>query len=86
MFPPKGRMIKSVSGLRVKSAMDDQGRAIPTAAEGSDDAESFLHAYDFEPGEGGEVEKSGPPTLVVRYPQDVKRERLQFKLTTLDLL
>ncbi len=42
-----------------------------------------LHAYEFEPGEAG---KNVPPTLVVRYPQDMKRERIQFKLTTLDLL
>jgi hypothetical protein len=45
-----------------------------------------LQAFDFEPGEGGEMGKGTPPTLVVRYPQDVKRERLQFKLTGLDLL
>ena len=42
-----------------------------------------LHAFEFEPGETG---KSSPPTLLIRYPQDMKRERVQFKLTTLDLL
>jgi hypothetical protein len=26
------------------------------------------------------------PILVVRYPKDVKRERVEFKLTALDLL
>jgi len=217
LFPPKGRMIKSVSGMRVKAAKDDQGRAIPTGAEGSDQEESYsefaynsddaeksgparvqlrlglpapdaktiegleaeaivltigswkemvltnvqadakkeidlsevlpgaklfikkvsgkspqtmvearlegpaavnqlevkiklgsrrggssnvsnqrattsgkqttrtltLQAFEYEPGEEG---KSNPPTLLVRYPQDVKRERVQFKLTTLDLL
>jgi hypothetical protein len=42
-----------------------------------------LQSYEFEPGEMG---KSSPPTLLVRYPQDVKRERVHFKLSTLDLL
>jgi hypothetical protein len=217
LFPPKGRVIRSVSGLRVKAAKDDKGRAISGTADGSDDAVSFsefsygsddqekggtarvqlhlglpapdaktvdqleaeavvlsiggwkelvltnvqadakkeidlgevlpgaklfvkkisgrrpqtmielrlegppavnqleakvklssrrggssnvsnqrtttsgnkttrnltLHAYEFEPGETG---KSSPPTLLIRYPQDMKRERMKFKLTTLDLL
>jgi hypothetical protein len=30
--------------------------------------------------------ESTPPTLLVRYPKDVKRERVEFKLTALDLL
>jgi hypothetical protein len=42
-----------------------------------------IQAYEFET--GGEAE-NGPLTLLVRYPQDVKRERVQFKLTALDLL
>jgi hypothetical protein len=42
-----------------------------------------VQAYEFEM--GGEAD-SGPPSLLVRYPQDVKRERVQFKLTALDLL
>src|SRR5262249_46931876 len=42
-----------------------------------------IQAYEFDAGGGGE---SGPPTLLVRYPKDVKRERVQFKLTALDLL
>lgn len=42
-----------------------------------------IQAYDFEMSGAAE---SGPPTLIVRYPQDVKRERVQFKLTALDLL
>jgi hypothetical protein len=46
----------------------------------------ILRAFDFERGQGGERGRSDPPTLLVRCPQDVKRERLQFKLTTLDLL
>jgi hypothetical protein len=28
----------------------------------------------------------GPSTLLVRYPQDLKRERVHFKITALDLL
>jgi len=207
LFPPKGRMIRSVSGLRVKAAKDDKGRAIPGAADASEDAISFsdssfgsgereksgaariqlslglpapdaktvdqleaegvvltniqadakkeidvgevlpgaklivkkisgkrpqqmielrmegppavnqleakiklsgrhggssnvsnqrtttsgnkttrsltVQAFEFDPTETG---KGEPPTLVVRYPQDVKRERVQFKLTALDLL
>ncbi len=42
-----------------------------------------IQAYEFE---RGEETKGAPLTLVVRYPQDVKRERFQFKLTALDLL
>jgi hypothetical protein len=42
-----------------------------------------IQAYEFEM--NGQ-EESGPPTLIVRYPQDVKRERVHFKLTGLDLL
>jgi len=217
LFPPKGRLIKSVSGLRVKAAKDDKGRAISTSADDSDTAESYsefafssdqpekggaarvqlrlgvpapdaktieelnceavaltmggwkemvltnvqadakkeidlgevlpgaklivkkisgkssqttiearlegpaavnqldvriklggrrggssnisnqrnttsgkqttrnvtIHAYEYAPGDGA---KSPPPTLLVRYPQDMKRERVNFKLTTLDLL
>ena len=45
-----------------------------------------LQAYDVQPGGGGERGKNSPPTLLVRYPQDMKRERLQFKLSALDLL
>ena len=45
-----------------------------------------LHAYGFEQGARGDRGKSNLPTLLVRYPQDMKRERLQFKLSTLDLL
>jgi hypothetical protein len=42
-----------------------------------------IQAYEFEAGEGA---NTGPLTLLVRYPQDMKRERVQFKLTGLDLL
>jgi len=34
---------------------------------------------------GGEAD-NGPLTLLIRYPLDLKRERVQFKLTGLDLL
>ena len=41
-----------------------------------------LHAYRSEPrGASG-----GPVTLLIRSPQDIKRERVRFKLTALDLL
>ena len=45
-----------------------------------------LHTYGFERGQGGERGKASPPTLLVRYPQDMKRERLQFRLNNLHLL
>lgn len=217
LFPPKGRLIRSVSGLRVKAAKDDKGRAISTGADGSDNGDSYsqftynsdeqekggaarvqlrlglpapdakaiegleaeavvftiggwkemvltnvqadakkeidlgevlpgaklivkkvsgrkpqttvearlegpaavnqlevkiklssrrggssnvsnqrattsgkqttrnltIQGFEFDPNEVG---KSNPPTLLVRYPQDMKRERVPFKLTTLDLL
>jgi hypothetical protein len=43
-----------------------------------------VHSYEFQMGPG--ENKPGPLVLIVRYPQDVKRERVQFKLTALDLL
>ena len=42
-----------------------------------------INAYEFEMGEEAE---SAPLSLIIRYPQDVKRERVHFKLTGLDLL
>src|SRR5208337_602204 len=41
LFPPKGRLIRSVSGLRVKAAKDDKGRAISAGTDGSDNGESY---------------------------------------------
>lgn len=40
-----------------------------------------IEAYSY-----GEQEASGPIYILVRYPQDLRRERVQFKLTGLDLL
>ena len=42
-----------------------------------------VQSYEFEMGSEA---KSTPLTLLVRYPQDVKRERVHFKLNALDLL
>jgi hypothetical protein len=42
-----------------------------------------IQALEFEMGGTAESE---PLTLLVRYPHDVRRERVQFKLTALDLL
>jgi hypothetical protein len=42
-----------------------------------------IQAYQFDIGPPAD---SGPPTLLVRYPTDLKRERVEFKLTALDLL
>lgn len=43
-----------------------------------------LQSWDFESANGGGDKE--PPTIIVRFPQDPKRERVQFKLTGLDLL
>ncbi len=40
----------------------------------------------FESDMIGQEPKKNPITLLVRYPQDVKRERVRFKLSALDLL
>lgn len=48
LFPPKGRTIKSVNGLRVKSAKDDQGRTIPgISVEGGADEENYQEFTSF---------------------------------------
>jgi hypothetical protein len=55
-----------------------------TATSGDKTTRSVtIQSYEFE---SGEETKSAPLSLLVRYPQDVKRERVQFKLTALDLL
>lgn len=46
----------------------------------------ILHAQGFERRQGTERGTTSPPTLLVRYPQDMKRERVQFKLTKIELL
>ena len=62
LFPPKGREIRSVTGLRVKAAKDDKGRAISTGAEGSDAGESYsAFSYNSE-----EQEKSGAARVQLR--------------------
>jgi len=55
----------------------------PVTAGGKTTRNITLHAYAFEPGGAGPGNR--PLTLLVRRPQDVKRERVQFKLTALDL-
>lgn len=45
-----------------------------------------LQSYEFNMGEMGGGGSPTPLTLLVRFPQDVKRERVQFKLSALDLL
>ena len=52
LFPPKGRVIKRMSELRVRQAVDDQGRIIPGASDENEDTESFRD-YSFSE-EGGE--------------------------------
>jgi hypothetical protein len=42
-----------------------------------------INAYEFE--NGGDAD-GAPLNLIIRYPQDMKRERVHFKLTGLDLL
>src|ERR1041385_623322 len=54
LFPPKGREIKSISGLRVKAAKDDQGRSIPELAEDSDSETVVSSVESFSPDGGSE--------------------------------
>ena len=69
-----------LSGRRGQSNMNERR----SATSGSKTTRNItIQAYEFEM--DGEAD-SGPPSLLVRYPQDVKRERVQFKLTALDLL
>ena len=42
-------------------------------------------AIDIQVYNYGDQEPAGPMVLVVRYPEDLRRERVQFKLTGLDL-
>ncbi len=44
-----------------------------------------VQGWHFEPTPGGGV-KNGPVTLLLRFPQDLKRERVKFTLAALDLL
>ena len=62
LFPPKGRIIRSVSGLRVKAAKDDKGRAIAGAVEEGDDTESYRE-YSYN---SGEEEKNGAARVELR--------------------
>lgn len=57
LFAPKGRQIKSVSGLKVKAAKDDKGRPIPGIVEGNDNEESYseFRSYDADGSEKGSV-------------------------------
>lgn len=50
LFPPKGRTIQSVSGLRVIKAKDDKGRAIAGAGEEGEDNEADLTEMVFSRG------------------------------------
>jgi len=53
LFPPKGREIKNVSDVRVKSAKDDQGRPIAGVAEETDNSFRASSSYDFNDSEQG---------------------------------
>jgi hypothetical protein len=63
LFPPKGREIRTVSGVRVKSAKDDKGRAIPGISGTSSEEESDTEFIDYN---GQEPEKSGAARLELR--------------------
>src|SRR5262249_14344724 len=47
LFPPKGRILKSVSSTRVKAAKDDKGRPIPSITESPDDPENYTEFAGF---------------------------------------
>ena len=80
----------AVGQLEVKIKMNGQqgsqsnmsGRQSKTS-KGVTTRNFTIQSFEFNP--SGET-SSGPLTLIVRSPQDMKRERLQFKLTALDLL
>jgi hypothetical protein len=63
LFPPKGREIRSVSGVRVKAAKDDKGRAITDAGEGGGGEESFSEFTSFD---SGDSERTGAARLEIR--------------------
>jgi hypothetical protein len=63
LFPPKGREIKSVSGVRVKAAKDDKGRAIPGVSEVADDQEGYGEAMTYN---SNDSEKSGSARIELR--------------------
>ena len=62
------------------SSMNDRR---PVTAGGKTSRNITLRAFAFEPDDAGTGNR--PITLLVRHPRDVKRERVQFKLTALDL-
>jgi hypothetical protein len=72
--------IKSNSPQRGNSSMSE--RRTKTSG-GKTTRNVTVQSYEFA---AGEAAKTEPLTLIIRYPQDVKRERVQFKLTALDLL
>jgi len=82
---------KAVSQLEVKVKMSSRrgGQSSandrrPSKTTGNQTTRHLtIQSYEFEMGEAA---NTGPLTLLVRYPQDVKRERVPFKLTALDLL
>src|SRR6266487_3499319 len=55
-----------------------------TTAGGKTKRSITVQGYEFDMERGNAA--SPPPTLIVRFPQDSKRERVRFKLTALDLL
>ena len=56
LFPPKGREIKSVSGLKVKAAKDDKGRPILGIVEDGNNEESYSEVVSYN---SAESEKGG---------------------------
>jgi hypothetical protein len=58
-----------------------------TTTGGKTSRNVMVQGYEFDSsGGGGSESKKTPVNLIVRFPQDMKRERVQFKLTALDLL
>jgi hypothetical protein len=63
LFPPKGREIRTVTGLKVKSAKDDKGRAIPGIAESGENQETYSEVRSFD---SGGTEKSAAAQIELR--------------------
>src|SRR5207247_2186303 len=66
LFPPKGRIIKSLSQLKVKNARDDKGRALTGSAAESENDELESYSYSQILSNNDDSEKNPPARLDLR--------------------
>ncbi|HEX9046181.1 MAG TPA: hypothetical protein VF988_04080 [Verrucomicrobiae bacterium] len=69
LFAPKGRTLKSVSGVRVLSAVDNQGRSVVAASTEDDTANGFYGSYGSTFSDSSEEGNSLPVELHLQLPQ-----------------